>query len=913
MLQRVQAIVSPWVASIALAIAVAVTYFLAARLSLILLEPDGVAVFWPAAGIASGVMIALGRIARLPVALGVMAATVTANLLGDRNIASAIVFALCNAGEAVIIAWLIERHFGSGFSLDSSRRVLGLFLATAVGTAISAIGGTAGFILFHSSDSPILTTWLNWFSSDAIGVITVSPLIIGLVRTRHDLPQRSELMEGSLALVVLTLVSAIGFGSPTDYWFTILPLALLFPLLLWPAAHCRPVFAAAASFILALAIVWTITFGMGRLGDPSIRLVDRVYAAEAALLAISACALGLAALFAERRRNEAALKDSNDWLQLALDGAALGVWSVDPKTGRFENDTRDRRIHGYHAEATPKTLAEARPLIHPDDLPTVDAAFAASARAGGSYCAEYRLAQEPGDAQGGQERWVAVEGTVVRSAKGEPVRLLGVTRDITNRKLAEQALAERNTQLAIAGKIALMGTFAFDIGSGKMQVSPGYAAIHDLPEGAVETSRTDWRARVHPDDLPRLEMNRQRDTDGRRSEHRCEYRIVRTGGEIRWIEARSFISYDRDGTAQRIVGANIDVTERRKAELVIAERNLQLALAGKAGLVGTYSYDTNTELMQISEGYAAIHGLPEGTTEIARSRWQANVHPEDRVRLEALRRQAFQERKIEQGMEYRIVRDGDVRWIESRSFISYGNDGRAQRVIGVNIDVTERKRAEEQQRVLVAELDHRVKNVLATVTAVAAHTLDASSSMAEFVAALDGRLRSMASMHELLSYRQWRGIPLADLLKRELAPYATSNNTDIGGPEVMLTAEAGQAMAMALHELVTNAAKHGALSTRKGRVSVRWHQPLNGGTRDRLVIEWQETGGPSVGTPRKSGYGTGVITDLLPYELGGTVDLVFASDGVQCRLEIPAEWVTSVSPVNAKPNGFYSAQTITRH
>ena len=631
MLKRVQAIGYPsWVGSVGLAIAVAVTYFLAARLSLALLTvPDGVAVFWPAAGIASGLLIALGPGARLPVAVGVVAATVTANLLGDRNVGSAIVFALCNAGEAMIIAWLIEYHFGSVFSLDSSRRVLGLFLATAVGATISGLGGTVGFIMFHSSDAPILTTWLNWVVSDAIGVVTVAPLVIGLARTLHDLPEIPELVQGTLALVALALASAIGFGAPTDYWFTILPLTLLFPLLLWPAAHCRPVFAAAATFILALAIVWTITFGIGRLGDPSIPLVDRVHAAEAALLAISACALALAALFAERRRNEAALKDSSDRLQLALDGAALGVWSVDAKTGRFENDARDRRIHGHHPEAPPKTLAEARPLIHPDDLPSLDAAFAASGRAGASYSAEYRLAPVSRNAHAGRERWVTVEGTVVRDAEGQAVRLLGVTRDITHRKQAEQALAERDAQLAIAGKIALMGSFTFDIGSGKMQVSPGYAAIHDLPEGTVETSRMDWRARVNLDDLPRLDANLQRDIDGRRSEHTCEYRIARPGGEIRWIEARSFISYDRDGAPQRIAGANIDVTKRKKAELALAERTLQLALAERTAMVGSLAYDVDAEKMQISEGYAAIHGFPDRTTEIMRSEWQTAVHPED--------------------------------------------------------------------------------------------------------------------------------------------------------------------------------------------------------------------------------------------------------------------------------------------
>src|SRR4030095_15516042 len=135
----------------------------------------------------------------------------------------------------------------------------------------------------------------------------------------------------------------------------------------------------------------------------------------------------------------------------------------------------------------------------------------------------------------------------------------------------------------------------------------------------------------------------------------------------------------------------------------------------------------------------------------------------------------------EYAIEYRIVRaGGEVRWVESRSFITYTGEGRPHRVTGVNIDITGRKRAEEHQRTLLAELDHRVKNALATVSAVVSQTRQGSRSDADFVAALDGRIRSMATTHELLSSRQWHGVSLTELVRREIAPYATRNNTEIG-------------------------------------------------------------------------------------------------------------------------------------
>ena len=143
---------SSWIGSIALAVGVGVVYFFAAQLSLgLLTKPDGVAVFWPAAGIASGTLIALGSAARLPVTLGVMTASALASLLGDRSIAAAIIFALCNAGEPLLVAWLIKRRFGNDFRLESLHSVLGFFAAAGTGPAISGSVATVGFILFYNS------------------------------------------------------------------------------------------------------------------------------------------------------------------------------------------------------------------------------------------------------------------------------------------------------------------------------------------------------------------------------------------------------------------------------------------------------------------------------------------------------------------------------------------------------------------------------------------------------------------------------------------------------------------------------------------------------------------------------------------------------------------------------------------
>jgi PAS domain S-box-containing protein len=209
---------------------------------------------------------------------------------------------------------------------------------------------------------------------------------------------------------------------------------------------------------------------------------------------------------------------------------------------------------------------------------------------------------------------------------------------------------------------------------------------------------------------------------------------------------------------------------------------------------------------------------------------------------------------------------------------------------GIVRDITERKRAEEHQAVLVAELDHRVKNILAQVAVVASSTRQGSRSIDEFLQSLDGRIQSMAAAHSLLSKSGWQSVGLNTLVRNQLAPYTTGANVTISGTDIALPPAKIQALARVLHELTTNAAKYGALSIPGGQVLVSWDcKPDRKATN--LILIWRECGGPPVTSEVQSSYGVDLIRNLIPHEIGGMVDLVFPVEGVSCKIEVPFEQV----------------------
>jgi signal transduction histidine kinase len=327
--------------SIGLAVAIAVVYYLAARLSLsglFFFQSEGVTVFWAAAGVSSGLLIGFGSRARWPVIAGVFVGAFLIPLVVlERGIWLSTIFATCDVAEPIIIAGLIARYFGDDFALDQLPKVFGFLGATIAGTTPSSLGGALASRLFLGPKTEILTTWLHWWTGVAVGVVTVSPVIIGFSAVLREQPPRREWIEGSAGLLTLAAMTAVVLSLPQRLWETVVPGALLFPMLLWLAARCRPVFAAVGVLMVSLTIAWTTIFDVGHFANRGLTVDYRIVQAQAVILAAAIGAQVLAALFAERRASEAGLARANAMLERERDNRLLNAQAV---TGAIGHEIR---------------------------------------------------------------------------------------------------------------------------------------------------------------------------------------------------------------------------------------------------------------------------------------------------------------------------------------------------------------------------------------------------------------------------------------------------------------------------------------------------------------------------------------------------------------------------------------------
>jgi len=243
--------------------------------------------------------------------------------------------------------------------------------------------------------------------------------------------------------------------------------------------------------------------------------------------------------------------------------------------------------------------------------------------------------------------------------------------------------------------------------------------------------------------------------------------------------------------------------------------------------------------------------------------------------------------------EYRIESNGHVRWYDFHLEALRDAEGVIIGLTGAAVDITERKESEAHLRLLMRELTHRSKNLLAVIQAMARQTAKHTGNVQRFLARFGERLQALSRSHDLLVQDGWHGASLDDLVRSQLGHYLDRKNSQVsveGGGEVQLKPEAAQSLGLALHELATNAAKYGALSRVRGRVHVTWKRlpPEQGGA---IELRWIESKGPKVPAPKRRGFGSMVIEHNLMRAIEAKVDLAFDPDGLKCRIVVPASHV----------------------
>jgi PAS domain S-box-containing protein len=318
--------------------------------------------------------------------------------------------------------------------------------------------------------------------------------------------------------------------------------------------------------------------------------------------------------------------------------------------------------------------------------------------------------------------------------------------------------------------------------------------------------------------------------------------------------------------------------EQSTTQLLESERRRSMAIA--AGKMGSWDWDWINGDWMWDAGQYRIFGVDSRNFQVTSESLQTLLHPDD---IDGFRKVIahFEKGARAYEAEFRIIRpDGEVRWCVGTAAATLDKNGRVVRLSGVTIDITERKRAEERQSLLAREVDHRAKNALALAQSIV--RLTRASDVKDYIQAVEGRISALARVHTILSLSNWEGAEVGRLVEEEISPYSTGGQIELEGAELRLLPATAQTLALALHELVTNSAKYGALSTLSGRLRIGWD--VRG---DALQLTWEEHGGPAVEKPVSRGFGTRSVIASIETQLGGTAEFDWRAEGLICRLSVP--------------------------
>ena len=481
-----------------------------------------------------------------------------------------------------------------------------------------------------------------------------------------------------------------------------------------------------------------------------------------------------------------------------------------------------------------------------------------------------------------EERFMDLVYQPVRGQSEEVIGIFVQGFDVTDRLAAEDAL--RRSEVRFRTFAEAMPNHVWTARPDGMLdwFNPRVLEYSGLPSAELEGEG--WASMVHEDDLPNAAQAWARSLASGVF-YETEFRLRRRGGDYRWHIARAVPIRDDAGGILNWIGTNTDIDDQKSVTQALSQSERRLQLSQIAAGIASLELDIPTGDVVGSAGFWDLWGLtPRDSVHI--SVLENLVIPDDRdIRSsQTTREQGTAVRSV----EYRIRRadTGELRWLSRHIDFVHDAAGKPIKMFGVMQDITDQKEAETRQQMLTHELEHRIKNILSMVAAIASQTLR-NATIETARAAFDSRLRALADAHDILNNTRWTTASMVEVVEKSIAVFP-AEQIDIDGPALAITPKMALSLALAVNELATNAVKYGALSVPGGRVKIAWSVTADGaGSGLEFKWSWREAGGPPVQPPQRRGFGSVLIERLFAADFNGAVRIDYEPEGVVCMLQAP--------------------------
>jgi PAS domain S-box-containing protein len=632
------------------------------------------------------------------------------------------------------------------------------------------------------------------------------------------------------------------------------------------------------AFALVLVVAWWLRRSIARSIARAVR--SAVDSEEAAHRLPSGLPGDVHALLVGLRGTIARLRESERQLRLVTDSAPIGIVHCDAELRyKFVNRYRLEHLKRRLGLAPEQVIGKRIPEVIGDRAFTIIAPYAFECLAGKSVEFEVEVPFEVAESRYLHCRFEP------EWRDGKVVGLVSAETNISRLKRTEAALRESETTFRAM----------FDESSvGKIEIVPergrflrANAAFCDFVGYSEEELRdlTVWDI-THPEERERDHAPVRHMISGESPGFDVEKRYIRKDGTSVWAHTTVNLIRDKSGYPMRNFAVVQDIDERKRAEYALRESKDRLQIALNVAQLGSYLYDPRSRVFSGDTRCQEIFDFPRNEATIEEI--LKLVHPDDVEIVQANLKAALDPVDPRRSAtEFRLWRkDGKVRWVETLGLAYFEGDGRARRAetfVGTLQEITERKESEEKEHLLMREINHRAKNMLSVVDAIARQT--AARNPKDFVERFSERIQALSANQDLLVRNEWHGVDVEDLVRAQLAHFADliGSRIAVRGLTLLLKPASSQAIGLALRELAANAGRHGALSTDTGRVDVAWR------TDDiTFNMSWIETDGPPASTPKRRGFGTLMMKAMLERSVGGTVELDYPRSGAIWRLACPA-------------------------